>query len=182
MKKASIVLELCFFATFIANGQQLTDSLLTTFYNKTLTLYFSDTTSRKEDMKYSCMLVETNFDITRLVKTVGTKRLRYYNNKTSVIPLLDRPLKKNIGRGIYWVSHDTIAQDTIEINMGGWTIGNVKKKSIALGIWCGGTMGHIAAGRFVYDRSNQNWTFISGHQILQAKMDEFNKQLHNPKQ
>jgi hypothetical protein len=167
---------LLLFTYFHVEGQQLSDSLLTTFYNKTLSDYFEDTTNNQKQIKFGCILVRTNFDTINLVKKVGVHKLKCFHYHTSVLSLINRPLKKNIGRNVYGVSHEVLGQDTVEVNIGGSTIEFISRNKVFMGIWCGGTMGHIPTGRFVFDKATNNWVFNSGKKIQDEMMREFEKQ------
>ena len=90
--------------------------------------------------------------------------------------MFDKPFKINNGRNIYWVNHKIIQQDTIDINIGGWTIESVTKKTMSLGAWCGGTMGYIPDGRFIFDKEKKTWTFVSGKEIINQKMSLWKKE------
>ena len=155
--------------SFCVAGQQLSDSLLGTFYNKTLSNYFADTTSNQEQIKFGCILIETSFDTTKLFKNVGTIKLRYFNDKTSVLSMINRPLKTSIGRNIYGISHETFGQDTVEVNIVIWAIENIKRNKIWLGLQCVRTIGHIPSGRFVFDRATNIWVFISARELRRQR-------------
>lgn len=149
-------------------GQDINDSLLTTFYNKTIALYFSDT-SFSNKTKFDRILLQTDFDTTGLIKYSGLNKFKYFDSKTNIHSVLNKPFKINNGRNIYWVNHKIIQQDTIDINIGGWTIKSVRKKAIFLGGGCGGTMGYIPDGRFIFDKGKKTWTFVSGQEIINQK-------------
>ena len=110
----------------VSLGQDINDSLLTTFYNKTIALYFSDT-SFSNKTKLDRILLQTDFDTTGLIKYSGLNKFKYFDSKTNKHSVLDKPFKINNGRNIYWVNHKIIQQDTIDINIGGWTIESVTK-------------------------------------------------------
>ncbi len=159
----------------VSFGQDITDSLLTTFYNKTIVSYFSDT-AFSNNVKFDRILVQTDFDITGLIKYSGLNKFKYFTSKTNKHSVLAKPFKINKGRAIYWINHKFIQQDTIDINIGGWTIESVTKKRMHLGAWCGGTMGYIPDGRFIFDKEKKTWTFISGQEIINQKMRLWRKE------
>jgi hypothetical protein len=159
----------------ISFGQDINDSLLTTFYNNTIALYFSDT-SFSNKTKFDRILLQTDFDTTKLIKYSGLNKFKYFDSKTNKHSVLDKPFKKNNGRNIYCVNHKIIQQDTIDINIGGWTIESVTKKTMSLGAWCGGTMGYIPDGRFIFDKEKKTWTFVSGQEIINQKMSLWKKE------
>ncbi|WP_373520254.1 hypothetical protein, partial [Aquiflexum sp.] len=98
-----------------------------------------------------------------------------FHNKTREQDVLTKPFKKNQVESIYWITHNIISQDTIDVNIGGWTIGKVNKKTISLGLWCGGTMGYIQEGRFIYYKNTNHWEFISGDKIITEKQSQARK-------
>lgn len=159
----------------VSFGQDINDSLLTTFYNKTITLYFSDTSSNHK-IKFDNILLQTDFDTLGLIKNSGLHKFKYFDSKTNKHSVLDRPFKINNGRHIYWVDHKIIQQDTIDINIGGWTIESVTKKRMSMSAWCGGPMGYIPDARFIFDKEKKTWKFISGEEIINQTMNLWKKE------
>lgn len=160
----TLTLLIVLFPTFLS-AQNINDSLLTTFYNKTIAHYFSET-SLGDRTKFDYILLRTNFDTTGLIKYSGLNKFKYFDSLTAIHSMLDKPFKSNNGRSIYWVDHKIIQQDTVDINIGGWTIENVSRKRITIGAWCGGAMGYIPKGRFIFDKAKNTWTFVSGQAII----------------
>ena len=156
----------------IAVGQDLNDSLLTTFYNLTLNSYFSDTAVHEDQEKFGSILIQTDLDTSKLVKNIGANSFLFYSSKTPEQQMLSKPYKNHKDRSIYRIEHKSYGQDTIDVNIGGWTIGDVNKKHISLGRWCGGTMGYIPDGRFAYSIQKGTWIFITGQKIMEQKLEE----------
>jgi hypothetical protein len=152
----------------VSFGQDINDSLITTFYNKTIALYFSET-SFSNKTKFERILLLTDFDTIGLIKYSDLNKFKYFDSKTNKHSVLDHPFKINNGRNIYWVNHKILEQDTIDINIGGWTIENVTKKTMSLSAWCGGTMGYIPDGRFIFEKEKKTWTFVSRQEIINQK-------------
>ena len=143
---------LIFLFPTILFGQVINDSLLAAFYNKTLTYYFSDTTVNKDQLKFGCILLETDIDTNRLVKSVGTNKFKYFNSRTSFRDVLVLPLKENNDRSSYRIYHSTLGEDTVDVNISGMTIGaGEEEDALTFGMWCGGTMGYIPTTRFIYN-------------------------------
>ena len=159
----------------VSFGQDNQDSLLATFYNKTIALYFSDT-SFSNKTKFDRILLQTDFETIGLIKNLRFNKFKYFDSKTNKHSVLDKPFKINNGRNIYWVDHKIIAQDTIDINIGGWTIESVTKKTMYLGALDGGTMGYIPDGRFIFDKEKKTWTFVSRQEIINQKMSLWKKE------
>ena len=148
----------------ISLGQNLSDSLFATFYNKTLTYYYSDTTTYEDQIKFGCILYQTDFDTTKLLRTVGRNTFKFFTSKTNKHSLLNKPLKNNIDRRIYWIKHQTFGQDTVDITIGAWTITHVDKKHLSINVWCGGTMGYLPNARFIFNKLTNAWLFSAPRQ------------------
>jgi hypothetical protein len=174
MKTRQLIIFLFFLPT-ISFGQNLSDSLLATFYNKTLSYYFSDSTTYHDQKIFGCILLKTEFDSSKLTKFIGPNRLSYFNSNSSEHSVLDKPLKKNKGRNIYWINHKLIGIDTVDINIGGWTIEEASRKKLYLAAWCGGTMGYIPDGRFIYDKPSDKWTFTTSREIIDQHNKRYSK-------
>ena len=150
----------------ISFGQTVNDSLLSTFYNKTLISYFSDTAYTKNQSEFNNILIQTEFDTIQLIKYYNKNKLTYFNSKTNIRSIIEKPYKKNNGRNIYWISHKLLQKDTVDINISGWTIIKITKKTMGLGAWCGGTMGYIPEGRFIFNSETKTWTFFCRKEII----------------
>jgi hypothetical protein len=171
--------QLIFLAIFIPTisfGQTLSDSLLCTFYNKILTLYFPDTTIHKDQAKFGCILLQTDLDTSKLIKNSGTNKFKFFSSKTKTQSVLERPLRKNRERSIYRITQKIIGFDTIDIKIGGWTITHVDKHNLTLGAWCGGRMGDIPDARFIYNKTINSWTFISLQELFDEEVLRLRKQ------
>ena len=171
--KTRLLIIFSFFLPTISFGQHLNDSLLATFYNKTLSYYFSDSTNNYDQNVFSSILLKTEFDSSKLVKYIGPKKLTYFNSNSSEYSVLDRPLKKNKGRRIFSITHKFFGQDTVDIDIGGWILEEVSRKKLNLAAWCGGTIGYIPTGRFVYNRTSGNWLFITSKEIIVQKKEQY---------
>jgi hypothetical protein len=145
----------------ICRAQKLNDSLLSTFYNKALSYYFSDSLVLLHQAKFDYILMKTELNPAGLIKHLGAKEVHYFSAKADLHAQLTKPLRKNTGRSLYWISHTLSGKNTIDVDIGGWTIEEVRRKSISLGAWCGGTMGYIPLMRFVFDPSSSSWSETS---------------------
>ena len=170
-----IILLLILSSPRISWGLGPSDSLLATFYNQTLTSYFSDTTRHKDQSKYGSILMQTDLDTSKLVKTIGKFKLQFYRSTTSEYEVLQEPYENNQGRSIYVISHQSLGKDTIDINIGGWTLEKINKSEIELALWCGGTMGYLPAARFIYNSENESWTYFGFHKLIEARIKELSK-------
>ncbi len=176
MRTKQLILLAIFFPA-ISIGQTISDSLLGTFYNKTLVLYFPDTTVHKDQVKFGCIILQSDLDTSKLIKHSGLNKFKFINSNTNKKSILDKPLEKNKDRNIYWINQNA-GTDTIDINIGGWTIEQVDKHNFLLGAWCGGIMGYIPNARFVYNKIINSWTFISGQEIRDEEELKLKKQLN----
>jgi hypothetical protein len=156
----------------ISFGQIVNDSLLATFYNKTLSCFFPDSITHKDQLRFGNVLVKTDFDAKYLIKTTGKINLKYFNDPTPVHAVLKKPHKKNKGRSVYWIKHKTIGTDTIDVNIGGWTVLKYQHRHLHLAAWCGGDMGYIPEGRFIFDKEKRNWRFQSYHDLWEIRFNE----------
>jgi hypothetical protein len=159
----------------ISFGQNLNDSLLVTFYNKTLTYYFSDSITHPDQKKFGCLLVKTDFQTTRLLKSRGSNKFKYFNDSTQKNRVLVWPYRRNNGRSIYWINHKFLGIDTLDVNIGGWTLEKAKRRNLYFAAWDGGTMGYIPDGRFIYDKTIRSWLFTSNEEIVTQKNEEYKR-------
>jgi hypothetical protein len=128
-------------------------------------------TVRKKDEKFKYKLIRINIDSTNLIRSNGKDKFKYYN-KRSVRKVLSRPYKRNNGRDIYNISYKPFGADTIDILISTWTIVKMTKKTFKIHVGCGGTMGYIPEGRFVFNQTTKSWTFYSYDDIVDQKLRE----------
>ncbi|GEM_PF-2565621 len=101
----------------------------------------------------------------------------------------DRALlnQKSRSFNLFRISHKIINQDTVDINIGGWTA-NVKKgffirngklsfRKIELAAWCGGTMGYIPTKRFVI--LEKKMIEFTSAELIELKIKEREKRILN---
>ena len=157
----------------ISFGQNLNDSLLATFYNKTLTYYFSDSITHPDQKKFGCLLIKTDFQTTRLIKSRGPNKFKYFNDSTQENKVIVWPYRRNNGRSIYWINHKLFGTDTLDVNIGGWTLERAKRKMLYFAAWDGGTMGYIPDGRFIFDKTSGSWLFTTYEEIVAQKNEEY---------
>ena len=151
-------------------GQALNDSLMSTFYNKTISHYFADTSIVKRNTKFENILLQTDFESSQLLKNFNKNKFTYFTSKIDLRSFLKKPFKKNNGRTIYRISHTVLDKDTIDVNISGSELSNVTRKALTINIWCSGDMGYIPAGRFIFDQLSESWTFRSSEEIRRSLM------------
>lgn len=175
-----LLLSLFLLIPLYSFGQNVTDSLLATFYNKTLSISFSNTRKKEFDNR---IFIKTEFDTSLLIQQNNLNQFIFFDKKTSYRSVLSKPFKKNAGKTIYWINHKFFGTDTVDINIGSWIIKSMSRKKISLGANCGGTMGYIPDSRFIFDRNTKKWNLTTGKEIRERKRAEirnfFNKKIKN---
>lgn len=131
--KLKLLTFMIVFLPTVLFGQEINDSLLTTFYNKTISIYFSDS-SYRHNPKFDSVLIETNFDTSGLIKNLGLCKFKYFDSTISIVSVLDKPLQVNDGRGYFWVGHTILSQDTVDLIIGVWTIEYKSRKKFNIGL------------------------------------------------
>jgi hypothetical protein len=101
---------------------------------------------------------------------VGSFRIKFFDSQSSIKSQLPKPIRKNEGRIIYSMDHTYLANDTIDVNIGSWIVEKANKRYLNLGSICGGRMGYIPDGRFIYNRANDTWEFINRREIINQKI------------
>jgi hypothetical protein len=171
--KTCILKILFLILPIISFGQNLNDSILMSFYNKTLTYYFSDSITLPDQKKFGCLLVKIDIETSSLIKNRGPNKFLYFNDSTEKNKILSWPYRRNNGRSIYRINHKLIGRDTVDIIIGGWTIEEASRKKLFLGVWCGGTLGYIPEGRFIYNKASDKWIFTTSGEIMEQEILKF---------
>lgn len=153
-------------------GQQINDSLLASFYTRTLNFYFQQPLGEgfnEKNRNFIIITVELKSD--NLPDTIGAFKLKYFNDSTSIYSILHWPYKRHAGRSIYFIKHKIISTDTVDVNIGGWTIEAISRKGYGRGIWCRGGMGNIPEGRFIFSSESNQWLFQSGKELRELEIE-----------
>jgi hypothetical protein len=151
-------------------GQVVNDSILGTFYNQTISIHFSKAAENPEN---TIKILQTELDTDKLIKNLKLIKFKFINEKTDKLSALEKPYRKNSGKEIFWINHKLIGQDTVDVNIGGWTIMKASKKGLSIAAWCGGTMGYIPTQRFI--RNENGWRRMSSEEIMEEKKKEWEK-------
>ena len=172
--KKSEIIELCVLleptkGSLKINGRNFNDSLIAGFYNSTLINYFTFYADRDE-MKFGSIIIRTNADTSLLLKQVGNNRFKFSDSQSSIKSQLTKPIWKNKARNIYSIDHTYLSNDTIDVNVGHWIVEKASNRYLNLGAICGGTMGYIPDGRFIYNSTNNTWEFLSKQDVLRQKV------------
>lgn len=165
MKKLLSIL----FINFLCNAlvaQDIDKSTLIDFYNKTFEDYFSE---RSEDPNSNQYYFQSDTNL-------FPNKIRYPKFEIHFITKGQEYIliKKNTIDRLYWVKIEALSNDTIDINIGGWSV-EYKKSFLKKGYyyyaaWCGGDMGYIPEGRLIYNYDLTEWIFISRSEIFEKKL------------
>ncbi len=179
MKIARLFIVILLFANN-SFGQELSEEQKVEFFNQSLNDYFSSKDSTKLDFY---ILADS---IPNGIKTDYEKFKIHLINYSQAYPLI----KKDIISSLYWARCEKISNDTIDIIIGGWAVSfervlRVQKiegkrklvtKNYNFAAWCGGTLGYIPQGRFIYKTKLEKWTHISEKEMIEDKLKKDNKE------
>ncbi len=147
----------------ISFGQNFGDSLIESFYNKTLLYYFSDSVLNIQESSSTKTLIQTDFDTTHIIKSVCQNQFKFINYKTPLQSLLTNPSGTNT-LTLHSISHKKYGQDTILITIDISTLSDIGE----FNYW---TFGHTyekgdrADAKFIYDAKLNSWTLINKEEI-----------------
>lgn len=85
--------------------------------------------------------------------------------------LRKRKYRKLMREQVFKVKVDTIASDTIDVNLIRWNV-SIKGKWLGIAVECGGDMGYIPDGRFVYDAVEKRWMASFYEELCEQKAKE----------
>jgi hypothetical protein len=160
----------CGFDSF---SQKVTDSLLCSFLHQTLYSFFEDSMIINEQNDFKNVLIEIDFDIDCLPKNIKDFKFEYLlSNKENELKKYLEPLKNGQSRMLYRLRYKPLSTDTIDVTISSSEIYKDKETGYKIAMLCGGTMGYIPQGRFIYDEKRDEWNFISGKTILDEKVQE----------
>ncbi|MEA4937928.1 MAG: hypothetical protein VB102_15015 [Paludibacter sp.] len=177
MKKLTTILILMVICFGDLYSQELSDSLLIDFFNKTFNDYYQQRDSVTKDfyiLKDSIPeKVTTDFNNFKL----------HLVDYSQAYPLI----KKNKISALYWARYKQISTDTIDIVIGGWTVNferafrikkiDGKRKLILnnynFAAWCGGTLGYIPQGRFIYNTELKSWSYLTEICLIKEKREKY---------
>ena len=103
-----------------------------------------------------------------------------YGIPTKIIPynkLKNLKYRKFLKERIYRIVINTIAPDTIDINLIIFSSIKFKWGKVYGEIECGGTMGYIPDGRFIFNATSKQWEYYTYEYIYNKKEKEFNNSL-----
>ena len=103
-----------------------------------------------------------------------------YGIPTKIIPynkLKNLKYRKFLKEKFYRIVINTIAPDTIDINLIVFSSIKFKWEKVYGEIECGGTMGYIPDGRFIFNATSKQWEYYTYEYIYNKKEKEFNNSL-----
>lgn len=177
MIKTTITTTFILLFTLNSYSQQVNDSLIIGFFNKTFTDYFISRDSLLHD--FYILNDSVPYDVKTDYKDFKLHLIDY----NQAYPLI----KKDEISSLYWARLKQISVDTVDIVIGGWTVDfervfrfqKIKgKRKIVLrnynfAAWCGGTLGYIPQGRFVYLPELDKWDYIPERTIIDNKLKKY---------
>jgi hypothetical protein len=147
----------------IVSGQNISDSLLTSFYNRTLTDIFSDQFLFPEEIN----IIRTECDTTNLIKFINR------DNEVYKLTYIDtsRKLEDVLLKASYYqyqtyrlypmVKHN----DTVDIKFEIKLVNRKNRKKFEYYTQCAGNYEPPTCGRFIYNKSTNKWTFMNRKEI-----------------
>lgn len=167
--KILAILFILFFVPKSLCGQQYSDSIIATFYNKTLAYLFPDTSISNEQKKYGKVTILIDCPADKLIKNSGKNIFKYYPFNTQIKMALNWPYIFNNGRNIYTLTNFHFGTDTVDININAFVIrkrpfGKIRE------LWlCKGPYGYIPDCRFIFNKVTMQWDCLTSVEIWNAK-------------
>lgn len=166
MKKVLLGAMVCTIGMMTAKAQT-NDSLIAGFVSRTVTDFveYWNTEFPNHQPKRNITLI-TPVAPNLLPDTINGLPVRVFPDFYGFRKRKNRKLTKE---KIYRVKVDTIAVDTIDVNMIGCEV-TIERKTTNIAVDCGGTMGYIPDGRFVYDAATKQWHYSFYRELLEEKV------------
>lgn len=177
MKIAGLLIVVFVFANNLY-GQALDEKQQIDFFNQTFKDYFSTKDSTQIDY---FILTDS---IPNGIKTDYDKFNIHVIDYGQAYPLI----RKKIISSLYWARCKKISNDTIDIVIGCWSVNfervlrihkidgkrKLVTKNYNFAAWCGGTLGYIPQGRFIYLTELDKWDYITEKTIIENKLKKYN--------
>ncbi|HET7119263.1 MAG TPA: hypothetical protein VFI29_22400, partial [Hanamia sp.] len=175
---ATFILTLFLFDTSF--GQKYPQALVDSFCNLTIDYYYNDF-AKPLDSNATLSYKPSNpyilrSELTKHLKTQFPNFTVQYVTQQEALEEIART--KNRSGALEQISV-TQNQDTINVDIGGWTIQVTKVKykkgkpipfHSNFSASCGGTLGYIPTCRFIYDSITNSWTKYTWQEIADKKM------------
>lgn len=174
-----IFMVLLAFATAVrAQSVVVGDTLKARFVRLTVEDYFSYWGKKYPSSlpKHTITLI-TDIDAKLLPDTVVGLPVKVLANKKLLRKRKNRVLTKE---RIYWVQLVVPDPDTImiDVNLVVWDV-SFEGRRMRIEAHCGGDMGYIPDGRFVYDEKENRWTASFHEELLKQRAKEVNAMFHS---
>ena len=155
--------------TALAQNSTSVDTLVDSFIRRTIVDYFNYWTHQYPNSIPKCNIT--------FVSDIAIKNLpdSIYGRPTRIIPyekLKNLKYRKLLKEKVYRIGINIIAPDTIDINLISWDI-KFKWGKAAIGVECGGTMGYIPDGRFIFNATSRKWDYYSYDYIYSEKIKKY---------
>ena len=134
--------------------------------------YFSDSITYPDQKKFGCLLVMTDFQTTRLIKSRGPNKFKYFKDNKKTNRVLAWPYSRNDGRSIFLINHRINGTDTIDVNIGYWKIEEAKRNWLVFNVLDVSGIDYIPDGRFIIDKTTGGWLFITHEEMIAQKNKE----------
>lgn len=174
------ILKVIIFLLLASNssfGQELRESQLIDFFDMTFKDYFNSKDSTIHDYYILSDSVPSG------IKTDYDKFKIHLIDYNQAYPLI----KKDIISSLYWARCRQISADTIDIVIGGWSVNfervfriqnidgkrKIVTKNYNFAAWCGGTLGYIPQGRFLYLTELDKWNYVTEKTIIDNKLKKY---------
>jgi hypothetical protein len=169
-----IVILLCAHNSF---GQDLSKQQQIDFFNLTIKDYFDS----KDSTQNAFYILSDS--IPSGIKTDYDKFKIHLIDYNQAYPLI----KKDKISSLYWARCKKVSSDTVDIVIGGWSVDfervlKIQKtdgkrklvtKNYNFAAWCGGTLGYIPQGRFIYLTELDKWDYITEKTIIDNKLKKY---------
>lgn len=167
-----------FFLRATSFGQPYPQALVDSFCNVTIEYYYTDYVKAMDSVEYQAYMPAfiLKSELTSNLKSKFTDfTVRYVTHHEALEEFVKRENKSGSLAKLFV----TQLQDTINIDIGGWSVRVTKVKfkkgkPIAVrsnsAVSCGGTLGYIPTCRFIYDRTTETWTRQTDREIANERM------------
>ena len=155
--------------TVLAQSSTSVDTLVDSFIRRTIVDYFNYWAPQ-----YPNSIPKRNITF---VSDIAIKNLpdSICGRPTKIVPykkLKNLKYRKLLKEKVYKININIIAPDTIDINLISWDI-KFKWGKAAIGVECGGTMGYIPDGRFIFNATSRKWEYYTYEYIYNKKEKEY---------
>lgn len=160
--------------TVLAQSSTYVDTLVDSFIRRTIVDYFNYWAPQ-----YPNSIPKRNITF---ISDIAIKNLpdSICGIPTKIVPynkLKNLKYRKFLKEKIYRIVINTIAPDTIDINLIVFSSIKFKWGKVYGEIECGGTMGYIPDGRFIFNATSKQWEYYTYEYIYNKKEKEFNNSL-----